>query len=291
MMDRVIRAPPQGCSILDKTCVRVSLAAGGSKGPVHIGVLKRLSEEDDLKIVDVSGSSVGAIVAIFDRNGFKHDDITRIFIEALAKREDPALQLSMLPTGLKILDPAILMTGSLRDLRGPMKKMVDRYRLQAKATIFAFDLLRHRLVRFRPEKYDPAFALAAACGFAPLFRPVWRWGRDGLELLGDAASYHYSPPDDFDSPAIFSVFDSATKVPDKGWPVDIMLGLREVFGFPLAGGSTYVDEKKHLVVSTKPRYPGLFMAINEKDVHELVEMGYNAADEALAKWRAEGRIQ
>jgi predicted acylesterase/phospholipase RssA len=346
-----------GCRALDKNNVRVCLSAGGIKGPVHAGVLDRLAMEPDLRIVEVAGASVAAIVAAFYTNGYPPQQIASIFTEslsrrsaagaavaaivaaccsslyrspaeaaraltdAISRRRDLDELLGLLPDPisfmlggwmnptqylklydftdwsnvnrfLSMFDPVSLAVGGWLDLRPSMRKMCDRYRLKPnlRLTIYVCDILRNKLVKFSGVDYDLADILSAACGLPGLFRPVWHFGDRGWQLLGDAARYHYSPPDHFADPAIFSVFEPATEMPEKGALIDRLFGAPEVLHLPLAGDNRYVDPKKHLVISTKPKWPGLFMDIDAGDVGEMVSLGFEAADSAIANWRAAGRI-
>lgn len=342
---------------LDRNNVRVCLSAGGIKGPVHVGVLDRLAMEPDLRIVEVAGASVGAIVAAFYTNGYSPQQIAAIFTESLANRKgagsavsaiiaacygsiymspqesaravdnmirrlkdldsltsllpdpvsfmlggwtNPGRYLKMYdPTNwsnvnrfLSMFDPVSLAVGGWLDLRLSMREMCDRYGLKPnlRLTIYTCDILRNKLVKLSGVDYDLADALSAACGLPGLFRPVWRFADRGWQLLGDAARYHYSPPDHFADPAIFSVFEPATEMPETGTLVDRLLGAPEVLHWPLAGDNRYVDEKKHLVISTKPKWPGLFMDVDANDVDDMVKLGFQAAGAAVTGWRAEGRM-
>lgn len=307
-------------SVLDTNNVRINLAAGGSKGPEHLGFLERIDLED-FNIVEVAGTSVGSIVAAFYTNGYKPRDIIPMFLEGLSNRNNPKDFVKLLPAPmawmlggwmnpvqffkdldltspsgltryLSMFDPLSFMLGGVLDLRSAMRDMCQRYNLKPndRLTIYACDILRHKSVKYSGTDYDLAEALTASCALPGVFRPVWHNGADGAELLVDGAMYHYSPPDDFDEPAIFSVFEPATEMPTKGSPAELYLASREVYHFPIAGNQRHVDKKKHIVVTTKPKWPGLFMALDAKDVLEMVQDGFDTTDASLAAAYAQGRI-
>lgn len=343
--------------VLDKSRARLCLSAGGSKGFVHIGALKRLDEESDLNLVEVSGASVGALVAVFYTNGYAPEKIAEIFAHELGGRSEianllkllpdplsfalggwqapgqyapfydfaggaqlqsvlnwfdplklasssgwldlvryaasaPPRQLANLNRALSTWDPVSLLVGGLLDLRRPMQELCQRYNLRpdARLTMYACDLLRHKLVKISGCDYDLPELMTAVCALPGLFRPVWRVDDSAVQLLGDAARYHYSPPDDFEETAIFSVFESSTQMPSTGSVLDLYLSAREVFQWPLAGDNRQVDADKHLVMVTKPRWPGLFFDLGAADIAEMVDLGYATMGDALQKWRAAGRI-
>lgn len=193
---------------------------------------------------------------------------------------------------LSAFDPVSLVVGGLFDLRRPMQELCERYTLRPneRLTFFLCDLLRHRLVTISGCNYDLAELLAGACALPGLFRPVWRWQGSEPQLLGDAARYHYSPPDAFDETALFSVFEPSSQMPAAGSLLEHYLAAREVFNWPLAGDNRRVDEDKHLVMVTKPRWPGLFFDLSESDREEMLQLGYDTMGDALHKWRAAGRL-
>lgn len=266
-----------------------------------------------------AGATMAAITAACYGSFYKSPaDAVKALADIFARRHDLNLLLDLLPDpvsfllggwqhparyvpdlswagvnrALSIFDPVSLALGGWLDLRKSMRQMCHQYKLRPndRLTIYTCDILRNKLVRFSGCDYDLVDALAAACGLPGVFRPVWNFGDQGWQLLGDAARYHYSPPDDFHEPAIFSVFEPATEMPENGSPVDRLLSVPEVLHLPLAGGNRHVDDALHLVVSTKPRWPGLFMDVTADDVSAMVRLGFVATDNSIAKWRAQGRI-
>lgn len=72
----------------------IALSGGGSRGIVHIGILKAL-DESGLKISMVTGTSAGAIVGAFYCSGYSPDNIMDIIRETkLIKYVRPAISFS-----------------------------------------------------------------------------------------------------------------------------------------------------------------------------------------------------
>ncbi|KAB2814653.1 patatin-like phospholipase family protein [Phaeocystidibacter luteus] len=63
----------------EEPTVGLCLSGGGARGVVHIGLLKAL-EEHKVPIHAVSGTSMGAIVAVMHASGMKSDDMLEAFI-------------------------------------------------------------------------------------------------------------------------------------------------------------------------------------------------------------------
>jgi len=57
--------------------IGIALSGGGARGIAHIGVLKAL-EENNIKISNVSGTSMGAIVGVLFAAGYSSDEIARM---------------------------------------------------------------------------------------------------------------------------------------------------------------------------------------------------------------------
>ena len=74
--------------------IGISLSGGGSRGIVHIGILKAI-EEAGIEISMVTGTSAGAIVGLFYCNGYSPDSIMDIIRETkLRKYVRPAISFS-----------------------------------------------------------------------------------------------------------------------------------------------------------------------------------------------------
>ena len=73
--------------------IGISLSGGGSRGIVHIGILKAF-DEAGIKISMMSGASAGAIVGLFYCSGYSPDNIMEIIRETkLIKYVRPAISL------------------------------------------------------------------------------------------------------------------------------------------------------------------------------------------------------
>ncbi|MCK5280105.1 MAG: patatin-like phospholipase family protein [Cyclobacteriaceae bacterium] len=74
--------------------IGVSLSGGGSRGIVHLGILKAI-DEAGIKLSMVTGTSAGAIVGAFYCSGYSPDNIMEIIMETkLFKYVRPAISFS-----------------------------------------------------------------------------------------------------------------------------------------------------------------------------------------------------
>ena len=74
--------------------IGISLSGGGSRGIVHIGILKAL-DEAGIKISMITGTSAGAIVGAFYCSGYSPDSIMEIIRDTkLIKYVRPAISFS-----------------------------------------------------------------------------------------------------------------------------------------------------------------------------------------------------
>jgi hypothetical protein len=276
-------------STLPATDIELVLAAGGIKGFDHIGVLKAL-RESNVPIGKVTGVSVGSIIAAFYTNGYTPEQIREIFFEGLNGRNSLTTLLSCMKT---IPDPITFAIGGMLDLIGAVRDMVARYNLKPNHNlrIVACDIMRHSPVVFEGVDYDLAHAIASSCSLPGVFRPQWHHGPAGIQLLGDGALYHYSPPEFCSGPAIFSIFRQATTLPTHfaSW-MDYYFSVREIY-FPLAGNQRYVDPNRHLVIeSGLADVAGLNFGISAAKCDEMIEDGLTTGRASLASARAEGRF-
>ena len=65
--------------------ITLSLSGGGLRGAAHVGAIKFL-EEQGVEVTAISGSSAGAIVALFLATGMKSSDMLN-FLQSLEKKE------------------------------------------------------------------------------------------------------------------------------------------------------------------------------------------------------------
>ena len=81
--------------------IGIALSGGGSRGIVHLGILKAI-DESGIKLSMVTGTSAGAIVGAFYCSGYSPDNIMEIIMETkLFKYVRPAISFSGL---LKMTD-------------------------------------------------------------------------------------------------------------------------------------------------------------------------------------------
>jgi hypothetical protein len=273
------------------------LGAGGWYIFFHLGVLKA-ADELGLAIEDsdeVLGVSCGALTAAFVKNGYKWDDIARVFLEMRDARLDPANWMLMYNP---FADPLTLSLGGYFSLKRYMDHLVAKYNLkpQKGLRILACDILRHEPVIFEGENYDLAFALTASGAVPGLVQPLWYMQDGQPKLLVDGAVHHYSPTEFTCGSAIVSKFRRSTQMPTppnlaslEDW-FYFYFAMREHY-FPLVGNNRYVDEAKHIVIETGfPDLYALNAKLSEETCWKMVDSGYNTAKPIFQKAIAEGRV-
>lgn len=265
--------------------IELILGAGGVKGFAHIGALQAL-EARKVSLGQITGVSVGSLVAAFYTNGYTADEILRIFHEGVERRNDPMVFLA----SLSLPDPLSFAIGGCLDLTPHMAELVSKYSLKpnGRLRVFCCDILRQTPVLFEGEGYDLARALAASCALPTVFRPVWH---DGA-LCVDGAWYHYNPTDFVrESPAIVSAFTPARRLPQEPTlPVDLYFHLREMY-LPIAAHRRYVDPAKHVLVEIDlPDVAGLNFGLSKQKRQAVVEAGRATTAAVIAEAIAAGRV-
>jgi len=140
--------------------IGIALSGGGARGSIHIGILKRLSNEN-LKIVALSGTSAGAIVS--SAYAFKRLSHLERYV------------LSFNAAELKnLLDPSFsmgILKGELAEQK--LTQLLGRHRIEESEihlSIVAVDILSKRDIAFRR---GPLAKLVHASGAVPgIFEPV-----------------------------------------------------------------------------------------------------------------------
>ena len=150
----------------DRYKVGVALSGGGSRGIVHLGVLKALSEIGICPDV-ISGVSAGGIVGAFVAAGYHPDEIMVII-----RKE----------RFFRLIQPAVSMKGLLSI--SSTQRFFEKYlppqfsNLSIGLTVNATDLLKGESVYFDEGPLIPA--LQASCAIPVIFKPV---SRDGMLLV------------------------------------------------------------------------------------------------------------
>ncbi len=144
--------------------VGLALSGGGIRGVSHLGVIQALTDHG-IKFSHISGTSAGAIAAVF-------------FAEGYAPRE--TLQIIKDSRLFKLLRPAIGRTGLVSILK--VRFLINKYiphnsfqKLKTRITISSVDLGEGRLVYFTDGELD--VALLASCCLPGIFTPIIIDGR------------------------------------------------------------------------------------------------------------------
>jgi len=139
--------------------VNLVLSGGAARGIAHIGVLKAL-EDLGYTVKALSGSSAGAIVAVFYADGYSPEDMLRLVKET---------------KWLSLFQPRIPRSGlfSLRRAEGYVRELISVDRIEAlrkKVFICATDLLSAKAVYF--SRGDLVPVLLGSCALPGIFEPI-----------------------------------------------------------------------------------------------------------------------
>jgi NTE family protein len=139
--------------------VGISLSGGGSRGIVHIGILKAL-DEAGIKMSMVSGTSAGAIVGLFYCSGYSPDNIMEIIRETkLIRYVRPAISLS-----------GLLKLESIKAVFSKYIKVDSFSNLQIPLVVSATDVVKgtNRLFTDGPLIQS----VLASCALPVIFQPI-----------------------------------------------------------------------------------------------------------------------
>ncbi|MDQ7037718.1 MAG: patatin-like phospholipase family protein [Aquificota bacterium] len=156
--------------------VALALSGGAARGVAHIGVIKAL-EDLGYEITALSGSSAGALVAVFYASGYTPEDMLRAVKDI---RWVSVLKPSFPKKGLIRWDRAVKV---LEDLLG-VRRVED---LKRKVFICATDLLSARSLYF--DRGDLVPLVLGSCSLPGIFEPV----RYGEYLLIDGGIMNNLP--------------------------------------------------------------------------------------------------
>lgn len=160
--------------------VALALGSGGARGYAHIGVIQVL-EESGYEVVEVAGSSIGALVGGVFAAG-RLDEYTA-WVTGLTQRDI-----------FRLLDPALKSPGAIRaeKIIGYVRDLVADVHIEDLAipfTAVATDLLDQEQVWFRDGPLDSA--IRASIAMPSIITPLWRDGR----LLADGGILNPLPVD------------------------------------------------------------------------------------------------
>lgn len=253
------------------------LGAGGIKGFGHLGLLKAL-EEMRIPVAQITGVSIGSIVAAFLANGFCYRQIRDILIE-----ESDKLTFGGRPG--QLLRKGIFRGGI--NLQSHAEGVVERYNLKPKDGLYivAFDLSTMRPVYFHGTEYNLAEAVASSAAVPFFMRPVisaCSQNPKRRKVLVDGACYHPYPATHCRGKTIISKVGQARYLPVRKMnPLDVLLQLGD-----MATGrffSRAVTNPDHFLVDVgMPDVSGLCFGDARNRFNEMVEFGYWQALKVLS---------
>ncbi len=161
--------------------VNLVLSGGAARGVAHIGVLKAL-EDLGYRVKALSGSSAGAIVAVFYASGYSPEDMLRLVKET---------------RWLSLFYPRIPRSGlfSFRKAEGYLRELVSAERVEdlgKRVYICATDLLSAQALYF--SRGDLVPILLGSCALPGIFEPV----RYGEHVLIDGGIMNNLPVEPFE---------------------------------------------------------------------------------------------
>jgi NTE family protein len=139
--------------------VGIALSGGGSRGIVHLGILKAF-DEASIKIHMMSGTSAGAIVGLFYCSGYSPDNIMEIIRETRL---------------IKYVRPAISMSGLLKleSIMGIFKRYIKHDRFDAlniPLVVSATNIRKGTTSFFRDGSLIRS--VLASCAVPVIFQPI-----------------------------------------------------------------------------------------------------------------------
>ncbi len=234
--------------------VNLVLSGGAARGIAHIGVIKAL-EEMGFSIKALSGSSAGAIVAVFYAHGYTPEDM---------------LSLVKKTRWLSLFTPRIPRRGlfSLSKAERYLEKLVDVGRLEdlgRKVYVCATDLLSARPLYL--DRGDLVPILLGSCALPGIFEPV----RYGDKVLIDGGIMNNLPVEPFERYRTLKIgvdVNPIEEVEDVGSIVSVLIR-----SFFLAVRSN-VDKRKEMCdVLITPDIIG-FSPLDVRRADDLYRLGY-----------------
>ncbi|HHD77251.1 MAG TPA: patatin [Campylobacteraceae bacterium] len=140
-----------------KVCL--ALSGGAARGAYHLGVLAAL-EENDIEVVAISGSSIGAIIGASYASGVSPEEQLEIFRSKTFKK---AFKFHSLRNGFLRIDKQ---KEILKELV-PVERIED---MRIKLYVTTIDLYSGNIMRF--DRGDAVSLCVASGAVVPLFKPV-----------------------------------------------------------------------------------------------------------------------
>ena len=265
------------------------LGAGGVKGYGHVGVIRSI-EKQRIAIGDVTGVSIGSLIAAFYCNGYNAEQI-RTILEKETFLQEGAQTLRRWRKALTL--DAVLAAG-LTNLGPIMQKVVSKYKLDSGKglKIVAFDIRSRSPVLFSGKDYDLSLAIASSCAVPLVMQPVINGISSQKSLLVDGAIHHTHPVQFCKGPAIVSKLGFASRLPLESLPAaEMLLHFAEMANHLLLDWYFEDPDPQHILIeSGMPEVGTLSFSSSEKTCQKMVQHGERQADSKLKRLRRAGRL-
>jgi hypothetical protein len=275
--------------------IEVVAGAGGAKGPGLIGAFRAL-EERNVAIGKITGVSIGSLMAAFYANGYKSEELEKLFLEddlpnIIAKKLN---SFRSWLTGLPLIGLGVI------NMRPAFEELVKEYGLKPRPNlrIVAYNVVTREPVVFEGTQYDLAAALTASCAIPGIMRPVLYTPKTSAKqrfvtkqaaesmsksgILVDGGVHHFAPGEFCDGKAIVLKLGTVTRFPREFLlPVEgLFHGLEMAFGGFL--GLLQKDHPDDIVVEVGPKdVAGLAFSVSPRKCKEMIENGYKATVKAI----------
>lgn len=260
------------------------LGAGGVKGYGHVGVLKSI-EKNRIAIGDVTGVSIGSLIAAFYSNGYKADEIQEILAREAFLQEGAAT----LQRWQDALTLRALQSAGLVNLAPIMQRIVRKYKLvpNERLKIVAYNISTLSPVLFSGENYNLARAIAGSCSVPLVMCPVFERLKDSRQehKLVDGCVYHTHPSDFCKGPAIVSKLGFARRLPSE-WlpPAQMLMHFAELANCLLLDWYFEDPDSRHILIEAGlPDVGTMSFNSSAQKCKEMVAYAERAADRKLKR--------
>lgn len=266
------------------------LGAGGVKGYGHVGVLRSI-EKHGIAIGDVTGVSIGSLIAAFYCNGFSAEEIRRI-LEKETFLQEGARTLSRWRDALTL---EAVLSGGMTRLGPIMQRVVHKYKLKPgkHLKIMAYDVRSLSPVVFAGGDFDLSLAIASSCSVPLVMQPVINSIKsERTSVLVDGAIHHTHPVQFCKGPAIVSKLGFASRLPLESLPAaEMLLHFAEMANCLVLDWYFDDPDKKHILIDAgMPEVATLSFSSSEKTCQKMVLHGERQADRKLKRLATGGRL-
>lgn len=268
------------------------LGAGGVKGYGHVGVLKSI-EKHKIPISEVTGVSIGSLIAAFYCNGFSAEEIRQILAkEAFLKEGAQALE-----RWQDALTPLAVQHAGLINLGPIMQELVRKYDLKPnrRLKIVAYNVKTFSPVLFSGSKYNLGLAIAGSCSVPLVMRPIIdriRHNSQQKEICVDGFLHHTHPSQFCKGPAIVSKLGFASRLPSEFLPApEMLLHLLELANSMFLDWYFEDPDSQHILVeSGLPDVASLSFSVSERKCREMVRHAEHSANSQFKLAKAQGKL-